>query len=77
MYLAELEVITSALTEERDNRARFGMDTSTLDAVLARASAVAELDEDTLAKLVEGTQALVAGVEGDLRAQLAALESLI
>lgn len=77
MYIEELAVITSALTEERDNRARFGMDTSTLDAILARATAVAALDEDTLAKLVDGAQALVSDVEGDIRSQLAALEALL
>jgi hypothetical protein len=77
MYHAELEAIISAISEERDNRARFDMDVSMLDTILDRANALMALDADTLAKLVDGAQALVAECHVDLSGQLAALKALL
>lgn len=77
MYSTELEAIVSALSEERDNRVRFGMDTSTLDTILGRAAALQRLDDETLAKLVDSAQSLVSDVQGDMREQLDALSALL
>lgn len=77
MYHAELSTIVSALTEERDNRSRFGMDTSMLDAILGRAEALSQLDSSTLAGLVDKAHSLVGDQRAELLSQVDALDALI
>lgn len=77
MYHSELAVIVSALSEERDNRERFGMDVSLLDAIIDRANALNALDPSTLAGLVDKAQNLVSEQREELVAQLDALNALV
>jgi len=76
MFSAEIETLTHALKSERNIRADFGMDTGLLDMFIERAEALSQLDEATLAGMVEQAQEIVGNQREHLLEQLSALGRL-
>jgi hypothetical protein len=76
MYSAELQTITRSLRIDREHTRLSGNSTELHDEIIERAEALAEVDENTLASMVEGVAALVGEKREELLAQLGALGRL-